>query len=212
MDTPLDSHLTPEQLALLNSLSSPIAIQTFLDSIPYSAEETNRSPLRVLQDRTAHCLDGALFAAAAMHRLGDPPMVVDIFPDPGMDDDHVLAIFKRSGRYGAVAKSNFSGLRFREAVYHSLQELVMSYFDDYFNVNGVKTLRNYTPTLRLDSFDSMNWTWSDAGVNAIEKRLLSMRRINLLTPDMVASLSPADPRSYEAAMLGVKPEGLYIPK
>ncbi len=212
MNDPLDSHLTAEQLALLNSLSSPAAIQAFLDSLPYSAENTNRPPLRVIQDSTAHCLDGALFGAAALRRIGDPAMVVDLFPDPGMDDDHVLAIYKRNGRYGAVAKSNFSGLRFREAVYHSLQELVMSYFEDYFNVDGVKTLRSYTPPLRLEAFDSQDWTCSEAGTNAIEKRLLTMRRISLFTSAMIASLSPVDSRSYEAGMLGVKREGLYKPK
>jgi hypothetical protein len=183
-----------------------------LDEIPYSAEDRNRCPLNVMQDRLAHCLDGALFAAAALRRLGDPPLVVDLFPDPGMDDDHVLAIFRRHGRLGAIAKSNFVGLRYREPVYRSLRELVMSYFNDYFNLNGVKTLRYYTRPLNLSPFDRQEWMVSDAGVDAIERRLLELRRIPLLSPEMASSLVNVDSLSYKAGMLNVNHAGLYKPK
>jgi len=207
----LEDHLTSEEASLLHSLDSPPKIQAFLDEIPYSPEDRNRCPLNVLRDRLAHCLDGALFAAAALERLGYPPLLVDIFPDPGMDDDHVLAIFKRHGRYGAVAKSNFTGLRYREPVYRGLHELVMSYFDDYFNVNGIKTLRYYTRPMSLSSLKTYGWEWSDAGAVAVEKRLLDLPRISLLNPESAAQLSPVDPASYKAGMLITNPDGLYQP-
>ena len=207
-----EAYLDHSQRLLFSSLNSPKEIQDFLDSIPYSAENCNRSPLSVLRDRQAHCLDGALFAAAALRRLGYPPILVDLLPDPGTDDDHVLAIYKVNGCYGALAKSNYSGLRYREAVYRPLRELVMSYFEDYFNIYGQKTLRAYSVPLRLSRMDGANWMWSDAGADAVEERLSKLRRIPLITPQMAAGLSAADPLSFQAGMLGVNEAGLYKPQ
>jgi hypothetical protein len=206
------ARLTPEQLALWESLDSPAAIQAFLDTIPYSAEDVNRSPLRVLRERRAHCLDGAIFAAAALRRLGQPAVIVDLLPEPGTDDDHVIAIYKREGLWGAIAKSNFTGLRFREAIHRTLRELVLSYFEAYFNVLGQKTLRSYTLPLNLERLDTLHWMWDDAGVDAIERRLGSMRRVSLVTPAMAQALSPVDGRSYQAGLLGADLAGLYQPR
>lgn len=207
-----EAELSAEQRATWLGLASPNSIQAFLDSIPYSAEDANRSPLRVLRERQAHCLDGGLFAAAALHRLGYPALIVDLLPEPRTDDDHVLAIFRRNGCFGAVAKSNFTGLRFREPVYRSLRDLVMSYFEVYFNVRGEKTLRQYTVPLDLSTYDSQNWLTDDAAADAIEHRLPLLRRTALLTPAMIAELSPVDSRSYQAGMLGTDHAGLYRPK
>jgi len=200
-----------QQLEQLSALDSPQAIQAYLDSIPYSPEDANRSPASVLRDGMAHCLDGALFAAAALWRLGEPPLVVDLLPDPGMDDDHMLAIFKRDGCYGALAKSNYAGLRFREAIHHTLRELVLSYFEDYYNVDGVKTLRTYTLPLDLSTLKDIHWLDDDSAPDQIMVRLGRMRHIALLTPAMIARLSPMDRRSFEAGRLGCDPDGLYIP-
>lgn len=204
--------MTPEQRRRLEGLDSPAAIQAFLDGIPYSAEDANRSPLRVLQEGQAHCLDGGLFGALALRRLGHPPVIVDLLPDPGADDDHVLAIYKLDGHLGAVAKSNYVGLRFREAIYRSLRELVLSYFEVYFNLRGEKTLRTYTAPLNLAAFDAMGWPWNDAAADAVERRLPTLRRYPLLTPAMIQRLSQVDQRSYKAHMLGTNPAGLYQPK
>jgi hypothetical protein len=211
MNSQFETSLTPDERQLLDSLDSPSAIQAFLDSIHYTADHFNRSPLRVLRERESHCLDGALFAALCLRRLGYPPLVLDMFPDPGADDDHVLALYRLDGRYGALAKSNYSGLRLREAVYRNLRELVMSYFEDFFSVHGNKTLRSYTTVLRLATFDRFGWMESDGGVDAVERKLLSMRRIPLITPQMAARLSEVDQRSYQAGMLGVNKAGLYWP-
>ena len=197
--------------AALNALTSPLKIQDYLDGIPYGAEDRNRCPLNVLKDRQAHCLDGALFAAAALRRIGYPPVLIDLLPEPGMDDDHVVAIYRLDGHFGSLAKSNFAGLRFREPVYRSLRELVMSYFEDYYNVNGIKTLRYYTPPLRLSVYDHTNWMWSDQGADAIEARLYQLRRIPLLSPELAERLSQVDRLSYDSGMLGVNAAGLYQP-
>jgi hypothetical protein len=207
----LADHLNKNQRDLFASLTNPIMIQTFLDETPYAAEDANRSPLRVVQERQAHCLDGGLFAAAALRTLGYPALIIDLLPEPGTDDDHVLAIFKRRGCFGAIAKSNFAGLRYREPVYRSLRELVMSYFDVFFNVNGVKTMRGYTRPVHLAAFDRLDWEVNDRGADAIEKHLKHLPTVPVIKPEMINDLSPMDPLSYQAGMLGANPAGLYKP-
>lgn len=206
-----EDYLDPSMRTVWDSLNSPATIQAFLDHIDYRGEERNRSVLNVLRERQAHCLDGGVFAAAALRRLGYPPLIVDLLPEPGTDDDHVLAIFKRHGCYGAVAKSNYSGLRYREPVYRTLRELVMSYFESYFNVAGQKTLRAYARPLNLALYDAMDWMVNDAAVDLVERRLPQLRRFPLVTPAMVAELAPVDQRSYQAGLLGANPDGLYHP-
>jgi hypothetical protein len=198
---------TPKEREVLDRLRSPGEIQAFLDSIPYSADPIYRSPRSVLRDRKAHCFDGALFGAAALRSLGHPPLIVDM--QAVRDDDHLLAIFRRDGRWGAVAKSNFVGLRFREPVYRSLRELVMSYFDAYYNLDGEKSLRGYTRPLDLRRMDSLEWMTRDDRLETIAEKLDQIRSYRLLTDRMVEQLVPVDRRTYEAGMLGVNPDGLY---
>jgi len=208
----LEEMLDDRQRAVFAGLNSPAAVQAYLDTCAYSPEYDNRCPVSVLRDNQAHCLDGALFAAAALRRLGFPPLLVDMLPEPGTDDDHVLAIFRQNGLYGAVAKSNFAGLRFREPVFRSLRELVMSYFEWFFNLHGQKTLRSYTRPLDLSHYDHVEWMWSDRGADVIEKRLIQLKRIPLFPPETAASLNPVDPLTTEAGMLGVNEAGLFRPK
>ena len=207
-----DQSLTPQELSLMDSLRTPARVQAFLDETRYPGGDENRSPLEVLRQCQAHCLDGGLFAAAALRRIGFPPLIVDLQPDPGMDDDHVLAVYKTDNCWGAVAKSNYSGLRFREPVYHSLRELVMSYFEDFFNVRGVKTLRYYTRPVNLKRYDRVDWMNTSAGVDWIEVYLKSVKLVPLLTSAQAARLSPMDQRSIAAGTLGINPEGTYRPK
>jgi hypothetical protein len=196
-------------LRVVRGLNSPVKIQRFLDTLTYSSEARYRSPRAVLSDRIAHCYDGAVFAAMALRRLGFPPLIIDM--DGVRDDDHVVAIFKKNGRFGAVAKSNFVGLRYREPVYASLRELVMSYFESYYNMACEKTLRQYTRPLNLASFDSLNWVFSDAALDAIGDKLSEIRIFKIITPVMARSLSPVDQRTYDAGMLGANKAGLYKP-
>jgi hypothetical protein len=194
---------------LIRGLDSPAAIQGFLDSIPYSADPFYRCPRRVLRDRRAHCFDGALLAAAALRRLGLPPLIVDLYAE--RDDDHMLALWQRDGCWGALAKSNFVGLRFREPVYESLRELVMSYFEVFYNVDREKTLRGYTVPLDLAELDALDWMSSDDGLEAVAARLDALDRMPVLTPGMIARLSPMDSRSFESGMAGADAAGLYQP-
>jgi len=204
--------LSESEKRTFTGLQTPMQIQAYLDSIPYSAEERNRCPMHVLRDQQAHCLDGGLMAAAALRSIGYPPLLVDILPEPGQDDDHVLAIFERHGRFGALAKSNFTGLRFRSPVYRTIRELVMSYFDMFFNVNGQRTLRGYTVTLDLAKMDRFDWMGTDEGADAVEERFHRLRRYPVITNQIAAELSPLDQRSYDTGMQGSNPAGLYKPE
>jgi hypothetical protein len=194
----------------LETLSTPTKIQAFLDELPYSTEHIYRCPLRVLRDRVAHCFDGALFAAAALRRLGYPPLILEMVPND-LDDDHLLAIYRIDEYWGAVAKSNFVGLRFREPIYRNLRELVMSYFEQYYNVEREKTLRSYTLPLNLKAFDKLNWMTSDESLERIAKKLDEIRKISILTPSMISNLSLVDDRSYREGLFGADKRGLYKP-
>lgn len=201
--------LTPPERALWRGLSSPARIQAFLDSLPYTGEERYRCPLTFLRDRTGHCFDGALFAAAALRRLGHPPLIVDLLP--GDDDDHVLAVFRRGRCWGALAKSNFAALRYREPVYRSLRELVMSYFDGYFNLARARTLRGYTRPLDLSAYDRVGWMWSDECLDDIGVRLGQIRSTAVLTPAQVRALQPVDERWFRGASFGLNLDEVYQP-
>ena len=194
----------------MDRLSASDRIQAFLDRVAYSVESEYRCPLRVLREQTAHCFDGALFAAMALRRIGYPPLILYMIAND-RDDDHLLALYKRQGYWGAVAKSNFVGLRFREPVYRNLRELVMSYFEPFYNVEREKTLRAYTVPLNLKRFDKFDWMTSDAHLERVARRLDEIRRFSVLTRSMVAALSPVDERSYQAGLRGANQAGLYQP-
>lgn len=206
-----DRLLSAEERKIVRGLTCPAGIQAFLDSILYSPADFYRCPLRVLRDRTAHCFDGAMFAAAALRRIGYPPLILDMLSN-GRDDEHLLALFKDHGCWGAVAKSNFVGLRFREPVYRTIRELVMSYFEQYYNLEREKTLRGYTGPLNLKRFDSLNWMTTDESMERIAQRTDEIRRVMLIDAEMEKRLSPVDERSHQAGLIGSDPNGIYKPQ
>ncbi len=199
------------------SLDSPIAIQRYLDELPYVAEERDRCPLDVMQDRQCHCLDGGLFAAVALRRIGEPGLLLDLVPardskGNSLDDDHVLALYRRRGAWGAIAKSNFAWLRFREAVYRSLRELVMSYFEVYFSIQGVKVLRGYTRPLDISRYDHLHYAWDEAGARQLYRQLYRRKAIPLISATAASELQSTDRRAYESGTLGVNWDWVYRPK
>lgn len=205
------SCLTESERNLMASLNTPAKIQSFLDAeIPYSAEDIDRSPLRVLRERVGHCLDGALFAAAALRLLGFPPLILQLLPNDH-DDDHMVALFRVFGCWGAVGQSNFVGLRYREPVYRSLRELVMSYFEVFFNSQGEKTLLGYRRPIHLARYDRLGWMWRDEAIPFILNDLAQKPGIRLLSPQQQAYLSRVDERSRRAGLLGANPTGLFTP-
>jgi hypothetical protein len=193
--------LTADESQFLRALRPAWRIQEFLDTIDYDVEGNHhRSPRAVLRDRSAQCLDGALFAAAALRLQNQPPLILDL--EATRDDDHVLAVFKRNGCWGAIAKSNYAGLRFREPIFRTLRELAASYFEVYFNLEGEKSLRRYSVPLDLSRFDDRAWMTHDDVGGDIALGLVHVRHFRLLTPAMERHLALTDRRSYQAAIVG----------
>ncbi len=193
-----------EERAVLRKLSRPEKIQEFLDQLPYNKEkdgDTCRSPRRVLRDRTAQCMEGALFAAAALHFHGHPPLLLDL--EAEHDDDHCVAIYRERGHWGAVGKSNYAGLRIREPVYRTMRELALSYFEHYYNPKGRKTLRNYSSPVDLRRFDRIHWMTAEEDLWVIPEYLCDVPHRRLITPAMSRHLRRMDRRLFEAGQVGM---------
>jgi hypothetical protein len=187
-------------LRKLRAFKTPAGVQRFLDDLPYNLGYTARSPKKVLHDRVASCLEGGIFAAAALRVLGFPPLIFDL--EAKQDTDHVVAIFKIRGHWGAVAKSNFTGCRYREPVYRSLRELAMSYFNIYFNLRFERTLRTYSQPVNLARFDRLGWMTTNQPVWFIAEHLCEIPHTRLLTPAMERNLTRLDSRTVRAEMTG----------
>ncbi len=183
----------------LRSFKTPVGIQKFLDELPYNLTYTARSPRKVLEDRTASCLEGGIFGAAALRVLGFPPLIFDL--EAEQDTDHVVAIFKIRGHWGAVAKSNFTGCRYREPVYRSLRELAISYFNIYFNLRGERTLRRYSRPVNLARFDHLHWMTTDKPVWFIAEHLCDIPHVRLLKSTIEKNLTRVDARTIKGEMV-----------
>jgi hypothetical protein len=191
---------TTAELRSLRALRTPVGIQRLLDQMPYHLADTCWSPRRVLRDFTSHCLEGAIFAAAALRVLGFPSLLLDM--EAHRDTDHVIAIFKVRNCWGAIAQSNYAGCRYREPVYRSLRELAMSYFNDYFDLRGHRTLRTYSRPVNLARFDHLHWMTSDKPVWFIAEYLCDIPHVQLLEAAQAKSLTMLDKRSLTAGLTG----------
>ena len=194
------AEFSPSELRALRALKSPAGIQRFLDAIPYHLAGTAWSPRMVLRKKTAHCLEGAIFAAAALRVLGFPPLIFDLEAD--QDTDHVLAIFKVRGHWGAIAKSNFAGCRYREPVYRTLRELALSYFNTYFNLRGERTLRRFSQPVNLARFDNRHWMTSNKGIWFVAEYLCDIPHGPLLKRGLEKHLTRVDRRTWDSEMVG----------
>ncbi|HVN57970.1 MAG TPA: hypothetical protein VMT63_06720 [Bacteroidales bacterium] len=201
---------TKEELDIFRSLDNVDRIQAFLDSLDYNPAYECRSPRWVMRRRKAHCFEGAILAASALRFIGHRPLLVDI--KSFNDDDHVIAVFKVDGHWGSVAKSNFTTLRYREPVYRSVRELIMSYFDFYFNTNGEKTMRSYSLPLDLSMFDSRKWETTDEDLEYIGDRIEALHHFPVVTDKMLSGLYRVSQAIKDAGLLGSKPEGLFKPQ
>jgi len=189
---------------LYRMLKSPAKIQEYLDErIAYNTESTCYGPRLVLQHNKAHCMEGALLAAAALRMLGHKPLIMDL--TAVRDDDHVLAVFRDNGCWGAIAKSNYSGLRFRNPVYRTCRELALSYFEHYYNPRGEKTLREYSKPVNLSRFDGLNWMTAAEEMWAVPMYLCQIPHLPLLPQSNNGHHRYwMDKRLYDAGRVGYK--------
>lgn len=165
--------LSKSELIIFRRLNTPAKIQDFLDDLPVNLEEeeeTYLSPRRVLRERKAHCLEGALFAAAVLWFHGEDPLLLDL-KTTDADQDHVVALYKKNGYWGAISKTNHACLRFRDPIYKTIRELVLSYFHEYFlNATGEKTLISYSRPFNLKKF-GQSWITAEENLDEIAEAL-----------------------------------------
>jgi hypothetical protein len=195
--------LNVKERRLLRSLDRPWKIQRWLDSIPINFElngETCMSPRRVMREKRAHCIEGAFFAALALRVHGYEPLVVDI-DAAASDDAHVMAVYRIDGHWGAIHKSNHLILRYREPVYRTIRELVMSHFHEYTNADGKKTMRSYTRPINLKRFDARGWATDDADLWDVASYLADAPHIPVVDRSQIARLRPLG--RFESTMLDV---------
>jgi hypothetical protein len=196
-----DFGLTPGERSRLRALASPEGIQRFLDDLAYDVQGSHcRSPRRVLRERQVQCMDGALFGAAALRLLGHPPLILDLEAD--RDDDHVIAVYRYRGHWGAVARSNYSGLRYREPIFRTVRDLALSYVESYFNLRREKTLRRYSRPVSLTRFDARGWMTTEEDLWDIPEYLVGIRHYRLLTPAQERALASVDRRMFGAGKVG----------
>ena len=195
---------TEEEVRVFRQLNTPKKIQDFLNKIPTNFEhdrETVLSPRMVLRENRAHCMEGAMFAAAALRFQGHKPLVVDLTSVKD-DDDHVITVFKHKGHWGAISKTNHAVLRYREPIYRSIRELVMSFFHEYFtNGDGKKTLRSYSMPVDLSRFDKIGWMTAEEDVWYVPEYLFEVQHKPILSRSQIAFLRKADAIEIKAGKI-----------
>ena len=173
---------TKKEIKLIQRLNTPTKVQNFLNSLKFNFEkkgETLRSPLRVLREKNAHCFEGALLGAYILSLHGFSPFILHL-QTTKEDYDHIIAPFRINGFWGALSKTNHSALRYRDAIYKNIHELVMSYFHEYFLDNRIKTLRKYSQPLNLNIFEKY-WIMAEENLWGIDEELDKIKHYNILS-------------------------------
>lgn len=199
----LKALLSPAERRVLQKLSTPNKIQDYLDAMPNnvlnSNEHTMRSPRRVIRDQKAHCMEGAMLAAAALAYHGRPPILLGLEAAAG-DYDHIITLFKEDGRWGAISKTNYPVLRWRDPVYANVRELVMSYFHEYFLDTGKKTLRRYSEPFDISKFDPARWLTIEEDVDWLCEELGEAKHYPIAPPEAIKRLRKASKIEIETTV------------
>lgn len=188
---------------VLKKLSTPKKIQDYLDTLAINFEkrgDTHRSPKRVVETGEAHCIEAALFAAAALWVLGRPPLLLDLKAAKG-DYDHVVALYKEGGYWGAISKSNHATIRWRDPVYKTVRELAVSYFHEWFpEKTGVRTLRSYSLPLNLERF-GYDWVVADEDLWWVDQALNRQKHFPIAPRKNLKNARRADHMEIKAGSL-----------
>lgn len=194
---------TDQELKVLQKLSTPQKIQDYLNKLPINFEEsgdTSRSPREVLRLKQAHCMEGAVFAAVALWYHGQKPLLLDLVTTKN-DDDHVVALFKQNGYWGAISKTNHAVLRYREPVYKTIRELALSYFHEYFKDSGQKTLRKYSRPFDLSKIKDKSWLTAKKNLWDINNALDDSPHFDIVPAKQIKVFRKADRIEIEAGKI-----------
>lgn len=191
---------TKEEIKLFKNLNTPAKVQDYLNSLKHNPKDTWHSPRQVIKTKKAYCIEGAILAASIFQFHKQKPLLLDI-RGKSPDVDHVLALFKQNGYWGAVSKTNHAVLRYREPIYKSIRELVLSYFHEYFLDNGKKTLRDYSLPVNLNKFNKKNWQTSQEDLGYIAEYIDDVKHYKILKPWQIKNLRKADKIEIQAGKL-----------
>ena len=180
------SSWTKQEKSILNKLDSPEKINKYLAKLKYKVKDGCYSPSLVMKYQTAHCFDGALMGAAALEFHGHRPLIVDLWAED--DDEHVICVYQVRNLWGSIAKSNTSLLLERAPVYKSIRELVMSYFDCYFNYRGKLGLYSYSKPINLNQFNRFNWRHTEENLDLLTEHINNARHYQILSPKKLRQL------------------------
>ena len=196
-------NLTKEELEVFKKLKTPAKIQDFINSLKINFEEegdTCMSPRMVLKKKKCHCVEGAVLASLALRVNGCRPLIVDLLAN-SKDFDHVVAVFRKNGKWGAISKTNHAVLRYREPIYNSIRELVMSYFHEYFDDKGRKNLRSFSMPVDLSRFDKLGWMTTEEEIWYVPDYLTKIKHFQILDRKKIAGLRKADEIEIKAGKL-----------
>ncbi len=195
--------LNENEIQVLQKLRSPAAIQNFLDTLPINHEkkgDTHYSPRRTLREKKAHCFEAALLAAAALWVHGEEPLVLHLASKPD-DDDHLVALYKKNGYFGAMSKTNHAVLRFRDPIFKNVRELALSYFHEYFlNTNGEKTLVGFSKAINLKRFGTA-WVTDERDLFELDYALMDLPHAPFVPQANKKYIRPADAFERKAGTL-----------
>jgi hypothetical protein len=192
----------PDEFSIFKKLRTPAAIQDYLNGLkmnPTGRKHTYASPLMVLEMGKAHCMEGAMLAAAALWYRGYPPLLLDL-KTTEKDADHVVTLFKEGNRWGAISKTNHAVLRYRDPVYRDAREIAMSYFNEYFLDSGVKTLRSYSAPFDLLQFGD-EWITARGDLAPIAEALDFSKHFQIIKKGEARRLRLAEPIEIEAGKI-----------
>lgn len=202
-----DFGYTKDEIKILGKLNTPQKIQDYTNSLKFNFGKDAKfySPRVVIRTKRADCLEGALFAAVALEFNGHKPLVIDLrSASKPFDYDHIVTVFKKFGCFGAISKTNHGVLRYREPVYKTVRELVMSYFHEYFLNNGKKTLREYSRPFDLSSIKHINWRTTEDDLWEIHEILDKLKHYPVLSKEQIKNLRKAEKVEIEAGQIVVE--------
>lgn len=187
-------NFSKQERAIIKKLNTPAKIQDYLNALKFNFEpngDTIKSPLWTLRSHNAHCFEGALLGGFLLHYHKYDAYLLHL-KSTSDDYDHVVAVFKTHGYYGALSKTNHGVLRYREPAYKTLRELTMSYFHEYFlNSTGEKTLREYSELLPIQKLPK-GWENSEDDLWVVDKMLDKIKHYKILPTNLIRSLRKAD--------------------
>ena len=167
---PPELSFTPGEQRIIARLRSPLAVQRWLNLLPYNNErhrETLRSFRGVVSHGTAHCLEAALSAAVILEQHRYPPLVLSFESIDLLD--HVIFVYRGPRGWGSVARSRDPGLHGRKPVFATPRALAFSYFDPYIDFTGC--IKGYA-VVDLRVLGDYDWRLSERNVWKVERLLL----------------------------------------